>query len=122
MNASETDRALLDALPDLPRGDGGPVFSEPWEAQAFAMTLALHQAGKFTWPEWAEALSAELKAAGTDQDGHDYYRHWLRALERLSADKGLTSEPELTKRRKAWDRAARATRHGEPIVLGAKEP
>ena len=121
MSSSESHREVLEALPDLPQDDGGPVFREPWEAQAFAMTVALYEAGKFTWPEWAEALSAELKAAGAEQDGHDYYRHWLKALERISADKGLTSAGELGDRKDAWDRAAKATPHGEPIVLGAED-
>ena len=120
MSVSEAERAALDALPDLPRDDGGPVFQEPWEAQTFAMAVALHEAGKFTWPEWADALSAELKAAGAGQDGHDYYRHWLKALERIASDKGLTSESELGERKDAWDRAAKATPHGQPIVLGAE--
>ncbi len=119
MSVSEAEQAALEALPDLPRDDGGPVFREPWEAQAFAMTVALYEAGKFTWPEWAEALSAELKAAGAGQSGHDYYQHWLKALENLAAEKGMTSADELGLRKDAWDRAARATPHGEPIVLGA---
>ena len=120
MSVSEAERAALEALPDLPRDEGGPVFQEPWQAQAFAMTVALYEAGKFTWPEWAEALSAELKAAGAEQDGHDYYRHWLGALERIASEKGLTSHSELGERKDAWDRAARATPHGQPIELGAE--
>ena len=121
MSASKAQQEVLQALPGLPQDDGGPVFREPWEAQAFAMTVALYEAGKFTWPEWAEALSAELKAAGAEQDGHDYYRHWLKALEQITSAKGLTSETELGDRKDAWDRAAKATPHGEPIVLGAEE-
>ena len=38
-------------LPGQPHDEGGPVFREPWEAQAFAMTLSLHERGLFTWPE-----------------------------------------------------------------------
>jgi nitrile hydratase accessory protein len=63
-----------------------PVFNEPWEARAFAMTLALHERGVFTWPQWAEALSrqiAEARAAGDADLGDTYYQHWLRALESL---------------------------------------
>ena len=33
------------AVPGVPRDADGPVFREPWEAQAFAMTLALHERG-----------------------------------------------------------------------------
>jgi nitrile hydratase accessory protein len=108
-------------LPDLPRHEGGPVFAEVWQAQAFAMTVTLYERGIFTWPEWAEHLSAEIKAAQRTGDpdlGDTYYDHWLRALEKLIAEKGILATSELTDRRDAWDRAARATPHGEPIVLG----
>src|SRR5256884_1988698 len=82
------------SLPDLPQDAEGPVFREPWEAQAFAMTLALHERGLFTWPEWAAALAAEISAAQTSGDpdlGDTYYRHWLAALEKLVAEKGASS-------------------------------
>src|SRR5207302_10711229 len=80
------------AVPGIPRDADGPVFREPWEAQAFAMALALHRRGVFTWPEWAETLAAEIKraqAAGDPDTGETYYRHWLNALERLVAEKGV---------------------------------
>lgn len=105
-------------LPSLPRDEDGPVFREPWEAQAFAMTVNLHARGHFTWPEWAEALSVEIKAAGAQDDGEDYYLHWLTALEKLVASKNLLNSNDMCERKDAWDRAARATPHGEPIVLG----
>ena len=110
-------------LPDLPRHDGGPVFAEAWQAQAFAMTVTLYESGIFTWPEWAEHLGAEIKAAqraGDPDLGDTYYDHWLRALEKLVAEKGILATTELTSRRDAWDRAARATPHGQPIVLGGE--
>ena len=118
MSASTPDPALF---PELPREDGEPVFREPWEAQAFAMAVKLHEAGAFTWAEWAEHLGAEIKAAQSAGDpdlGDTYYRHWLRALETLVAEKGIASTESLAERREAWDRAARATPHGEPIELG----
>ena len=110
----------LSALPDLPSDRGGPVFAEPWQAQAFAMTLELHRAGHFTWKEWCGYLCDAIAAAraGGDADlGDTYYHHWLAALEKLAADKGLTSAQELTGRRHAWHRAARRTPHGQPIEL-----
>ena len=70
--------------PELPPKD--PVFNEPWEARAFAMTLALHERGVFTWPQWADALSRQITqahAAGDADLGDTYYQHWLRALESL---------------------------------------
>ncbi len=116
----ELDR-IADAVAPIPRGeDGAPVFREPWEAQAFAMTVALHERGLFSWPEWAEALSAAIRRAqgeGDCDDGSTYYRHWLAALEALVGAKGIASEDTLAARRAAWDRAAHATPHGEPILL-----
>ena len=101
----------------IPRGpDGAPVFAEAWQAQAFALTLALHERGLFDWSEWTRALGAEIRGAG--ESGEDYFRCWLAATERLAAAKGATTPAELASRREAWDRAAHATPHGEPIVLG----
>lgn len=107
-------------LPGLPCDAEGPVFRAPWEAQAFAMAVALHQKGVFTWPEWAAALSDEIKraqAAGDPDTGETYYRHWLNALERLVIAKGAATADKLNETAAAWDRAARATPHGQPIVL-----
>ncbi|HVO03931.1 MAG TPA: nitrile hydratase accessory protein [Candidatus Cybelea sp.] len=104
-------------LPGLPRDAEGPVFREPWEAQAFAMAVHLHDRGVFTWNEWAAALAAEIKAAGPADTGEKYYGHWLAALEKLVAVKALTTTGELAVRRDQWDRAARATPHGQPIAL-----
>jgi nitrile hydratase accessory protein len=109
------------AVAPIPRGaDGAPVFGAPWEAQAFAMTLALYERGLFTWPEWAVALAAEIRraqAAGDPDDGSTYYGHWLAAIERLAAEKGVTTPAALDERREAWERAAHATPHGKPILL-----
>ena len=109
---------VLSAVPSVPRDEDGPVFREPWEAQAFAMAIALHGAGHFTWPEWANALGAEISAAGAEQSGEDYYLCWLSALEKLVGEKKIAASSELLDRKAAWDRAARATPHGEPIELG----
>src|SRR5882724_10269236 len=107
-------------LPGLPSDAEGPVFREPWEAQAFAMALALHKRGLFTWPEWAATLAAEIKraqAAGDPDTGETYYRHWLNALERLVAEKQITDEQTLHRYQHAWDHAADRTPHGQPIEL-----
>jgi nitrile hydratase accessory protein len=107
-------------VPGVPQGEDGPVFREPWEAQAFAMALALHQRGLFTWGEWAATLVDEIKraqAAGDPDTGDTYYHHWLNALERLVAEKGIADPASLTRYRDAWERAADATPHGDPIVL-----
>ncbi|MDH6595226.1 nitrile hydratase accessory protein [Variovorax sp. TBS-050B] len=110
----------LALVPGLPRDGDGPVFAAPWEAQAFAMTLALHEKGLFSWPEWAEALAAQItaaQAAGDPDAGDTYYRHWLAALESLVARKGASSGDELARWRDAWDHAADRTPHGQPIEL-----
>jgi nitrile hydratase accessory protein len=108
------------SVPGIPRDADGPVFREPWEAQAFAMTLALHERGVFTWKEWADALAIEIRRAQAEGDpdtGETYYLHWLAALEKLVAEKGVATRETLTRYRDAWDRARDATPHGQPIEL-----
>ena len=97
----------------LPKDADGPVFAEPWEAQAFAMAVKLNEAGVFSWGEWAETLGTELKA----QPERPYYESWLAALEKLVEAKGVMTGPERLARVEAWDRAAKSTPHGQPIVL-----
>jgi nitrile hydratase accessory protein len=113
-------RRASEAVPGIPCDAEGPVFREPWEAQAFAMALALHDKGLFTWPEWAATLAEEIKraqAAGDPDTGETYYHHWLAALERLVAAKGVTTRETLTRYHDAWDHAADRTPHGQPIEL-----
>jgi nitrile hydratase accessory protein len=109
----------LNAIPALPRDMGGPVFAEPWQAQAFALAVRLSEQGYFTWKEWAAALAAELKAAaaGEADDGSRYYEHWLKALERLVTEKGLSDRSALAARKQAWADAYRRTPHGKPVEL-----
>jgi nitrile hydratase accessory protein len=110
------------ALPTLPRDAGGPVFAEPWQAQAFALAVKLSEQGHFTWTEWAAALGAELKAAadhGEPDDGSHYYQYWLAALERLVTAKGLINRAALDTRKEAWAEAYRHTPHGQPVQLSA---
>ncbi|HXX26629.1 MAG TPA: nitrile hydratase accessory protein [Pseudolabrys sp.] len=112
-------RAAKD-VPSIPHDADGPVFREPWEAEAFAMTLALHERCVFTWNEWAAALGAEIKraqAAGDPDTGETYYLHWLAALERLVAEKGVTTGDVLARTKHAWVHACDRTPHGKPIEL-----
>ena len=107
-------------LQTLPRDEQGPVFAEPWQAQAFALAVRLSAQGHFTWKEWAEALAAELAAAverDEADDGSEYYHHWVAALEKLVASKGLAGPPELYERKEAWADAYRHTPHGQPVQL-----
>jgi nitrile hydratase accessory protein len=110
----------MNASPSLPPGQSEPVFREPWQAHAFAMAVSLHAQGLFTWPEWAEALAAEIAAAKARGDadlGDTYYDHWLATLERLVAAKGASTAAELAHYQQAWDHAADRTPHGQPIEL-----
>jgi nitrile hydratase accessory protein len=123
------DPERLAALPSLPRDEGGPVFAEPWQAQAFALAVRLSAQGHFTWKEWAAALADELKSAadrGEPDDGSRYYEHWLAALEHLVTRKALTNQDEMLSRKEAWADAYRHTPHGKPVVLrpapGGSEP
>ncbi|HEY6334363.1 MAG TPA: nitrile hydratase accessory protein [Alphaproteobacteria bacterium] len=115
----------LAALSGLPRDTGGPVFAEPWQAQAFAMAVKLSEAGCFTWKEWAATLAAEIAAAdarGEGDDGSHYYDHWVAALERLVTGKGIAEPATLLTRKAAWAEAYRTTPHGEPVELKAHGP
>jgi len=117
-------RRAIDAVPSIPRDANGPVFGEPWQAQAFAMALALHARGLFTWPEWAAMLTEEIRRAqdaGDPDTGDTYYLHWLATLERMVAAKGVASEATLARYRHAWDHAADRTPHGAPIALEARD-
>jgi nitrile hydratase accessory protein len=110
----------LSDLPRLPRDEGGPVFAEPWQAQAFALAVKLSEQGHFTWKEWAAALANELQAAarrGEPDDGSRYYEHWLAALETLVTSKGLADPTALVTRKEAWAAAYRNTPHGQPVEL-----
>ena len=118
-----TDPATLRAtqsVQSIPRNDEGPVFREPWEAQAFALALSLHERGLFTWTEWAATLGDEIKkaqAAGDRDTGETYYHHWLATLERIVAQKGLADPHTLARTRHAWEHACARTPHGAPIEL-----
>ncbi|WP_239025131.1 nitrile hydratase accessory protein [Rhodoligotrophos defluvii] len=103
-------------LPPLLAGQD-EVFPEPWQAQAFAIVIALHQNGLFSWREWTDSLSVELKTSGAAENGSGYYRCWLSTLERLLANKGVAARDEIDSLTAAWQRAAHATPHGKPILL-----
>jgi nitrile hydratase accessory protein len=113
-----------DRVPTLLRADdpNAPVFAEPWQAQAFALANSLCEAGMFTRSEWADYLGAEIAAVaargdGDGDDGSHYYEHWVTALERIVADKGMADRGSLQARKAAWASAYRATPHGKPVAL-----
>ena len=109
--------------PLLPRNEEGPVFAEPWQAQAFAMAVQLSAEEHFTWTEWAITLGEQLQAAvrrGEPDDGPRYFEHWIAALERQVVDKKLTDLTAISERKKAWADSYRHTPHGQPVELGSK--
>lgn len=114
MTTSPTD------LPGIPKDREGPTFREPWEAEAFALAIKLHEAGHFGWDEWAATLSDEItraQQAGDPDLGDTYYHHWLAALERLCREKELASADAQSDRKEAWRDAYLATPHGQPVAL-----
>ncbi len=124
-SGSRSPRSLgWNDVSQIPRNIEGPVFHEPWEAQAFALALSLNERGVFSWKEWAATLGEEIKkaqAAGDPDTGETYYHHWLAVLERLVAAKGLVDAATLARTREAWRRACARTPHGTPIELRADD-
>jgi nitrile hydratase accessory protein len=119
------DPERLASLPAIPRDEDGPIFAEPWQAQAFALAVRLSAQGHFTWKEWSSILAEELQAAaarGEPDDGTHYYEHWLAALERIVTSKGLTDAAALLTRKEAWADAYRHTPHGKPVGLSHEVP
>jgi nitrile hydratase accessory protein len=113
-------RRATNAVPGIPRNGEDPVFREPWEAQAFAMALTLHDQKMFTWSEWAAVLAEEIRRAQRHCDpdtGETYYRHWVAALERIVSEKGVSDPAGLARTRAAWAHAASRTPHGKAIAL-----
>lgn len=120
MSRPETDPIALAASTPIPRDADGPVFAEPWQAQAFALVVALQNRGVFTADEWAQALGQEISeavASGGCRDGSDYYERWCEALEHLLIARGLASHEGIDELAASWARAAQATPHGRPILL-----
>jgi nitrile hydratase accessory protein len=108
------------ALPALPAEHDGPLFQEPWQATAFALAVHLSERGAIPWREWSAALAREIEAAAGDAAQVDaYFEHWLRALERLCAEKGMVDPAEIRTRQEAWRRAYLDTPHGKPVELAA---
>ena len=112
----------LSQSPGLPKSpEGAPVFPEPWAAEAFAMTVHLHEKGLFSWSEWAESLSRQLHQPGRADDGSDYFDCWVAALSELLVSRGVADAAAILDLQQSWQRAAEATPHGRPIEL-ANDP
>ena len=106
--------------PDMPGDADGPVFLEPWHAEAFSLAVVLSRQGAFSWTEWVEHFSTVLRDVPA-QSGESveaaYYRRWLIALETITARKRLASAKEMATRKEEWRRAYLRTPHGQPVEL-----
>jgi nitrile hydratase accessory protein len=109
----------------LPQDSGDSFhFDEPWQAQAFAITVELNRHGFFSWTEWVEVFSKEIQAhPATPEEGHTtgYYRQWLTALETIMAERGISQAPEIEAVQERWRTAYLHTPHGRPIELSNAE-
>ncbi len=97
-----------------------PVFTEPWHAQLFALTVHLNEAGHFDWPEWTHRLGATLTRHGLARDldgGDDYFGAWLETLEELLAGLDLAPQEQVAQIKTAWEAAYLSTPHGAPVKL-----
>jgi nitrile hydratase accessory protein len=113
-----TELASLGDAASLPADRDGPVFQEPWQATAFALAVHLSERGTIPWTEWSAALGREIQAAASDPARADvYFQHWLHALERICADKGMIEPAEIHRRQDQWRRAYLTTPHGQPVQL-----
>lgn len=115
--SNDAAKSALEAIASIPRECGEAVFAEPWEARAFAMAVALNERGIFTWSEWAELFSQNLKTNETLAEPVSYYRVWMASLEKITEQKGLTSEHARQRREQEWLEAVARTPHGQPIEL-----
>jgi nitrile hydratase accessory protein len=79
-----------------------PTFAEPWQAQIFALVVALHERGLFQWSAFQALLIDTIESAPHHLQGPEfYYRHWLGAAERLFAETGLVLSADLAARSQA---------------------
>ena len=120
MNTGETaDKLVTDLiLPVLEKDHEGPVFKEPWQAQAFAMAVTLSEAGLFSWQEWSSELGASIQSRqkkGIPDDGETYYLHWLEILEKMLSRKNLIEHADVLQRISEWKEAYLKKTHGQPV-------
>ncbi|WP_187430237.1 hypothetical protein ROLI_008210 [Roseobacter fucihabitans] len=97
-----------------------PVFSQPWHAEVFALTVVLNEAGHFDWPDWTTRFGATLKRHGLEREldgGDDYFAAWLETLEHFLASMGLAQAEDVLRLKEAWEEAYLSTPHGAPVAL-----
>lgn len=95
-------------------------FDDPWQAQLFALTVALSDAGHFGWADWTAAFGATLKHHGASREldgGSDYFNAWLETLEGLLSRTGMAATADVARMKAAWEEAYATTPHGQPVRL-----
>ncbi len=100
------DFAPEDAGIAPPMHNGEVVFEAPWQGRAFGMARAMSDAGLFAWDDFRARLIEELGKAEASRAPFDYYRSFLRALERLVTDRGLLPAAALDARLETLRRRA----------------
>lgn len=88
-------------------------FEEPWQAQIFALAVALSEAGHFTWAEWANAFGKNVR----DAEPGAYWTIWSDTLVSILDSRGIAAAADVAAMAARWQEAARATPHGQPISL-----
>ena len=88
-----------------------PTFHEPWERDAFALTLAMGATGLWTLDRarYARESLPRLKYYGST-----YYRIWFAALERLCAEVGALEGTAVAPRKLEADAVRAAMARGTP--------
>ena len=102
--SSPADRGISGMTGDaaLPRRNGELVFEAPWEGRAFGLAVAMDESGVYDWADFRDRLVEETAADEQHEERTGYYQRWLRALERLSLDRGLVTSAELDARTAAY--------------------
>ena len=88
-------------------------FEESWQAQLFALTVALNEAGQFTWTDWAAVFGPRVRNVGAEA----YWTVWSEALIALLEERGIAGSSDVQELTEKWQAAARATPHGQSIEL-----
>ena len=120
MTKDASKKILPEGVPQEISDSENVVFSEPWEAQAFAIVVTLSDSGYFTWEEWSNTLTETIsraEAEGGPSDGSDYYVNWVTALEQILKHKNLADALSLASLKAEWERAYKLTPHGKPVSL-----
>lgn len=98
-----------------PRSNGELVFSQPWQARIFGVTVALSETGRFEWRAFQRQLIAAVaRAEQRHEDGQEfpYYDCWVEALQSLLGDLSMVSSSDLTARVELLERRPVGHDHG----------